>query len=128
MPPTMPLDDGNGWSTEGRNILSAERMSAIRKVLEEKGPIIIEHWFYYGSRAPDRFVFEDYDQFVEYLAWVRLRWGKILSIRRNCRGGWRGGGKGPDAAAAGLVCCDSGFGSEDYAGALGDCRRSMRWI
>jgi hypothetical protein len=67
MPPTTPTDDGNGWSTDGRNILSADRMEAVRKVLEDKGPVIVEHWFYYGSRAPDRIVFEEYEQFVEYL-------------------------------------------------------------
>ena len=68
MDTTNPTDDGNGWSREGRNILSAERMAAIRDVLENKGPVIVEHWFYYGSRSPDRIVFEDYDQLVEYLA------------------------------------------------------------
>ena len=67
MPPTTHTDDGNGWSTDGRNILSADRMAAIRKVLEDKGPVIVEHRFYYGSRAPDRLVFEDYDDLVAYL-------------------------------------------------------------
>ena len=67
MPPTTHTDDGNGWSAEGRNILGEDRMSAIRKVLEDKGPVIVEHWFYYGSRAPERIVFDDYEQFVEYL-------------------------------------------------------------
>lgn len=66
-PTTTTPDDGNGWSTTGRNILSPDRLAAIRKVLEDKGPVIVEHWFYYGSRAPDRLVFDDYDQFVEYL-------------------------------------------------------------
>ena len=67
MPPTTHTDDGNGWSADGRNILSTDRMAAIRKVLEDKGPVIVEHWFYYGSRSPDRLVFEDYDELVEYL-------------------------------------------------------------
>jgi hypothetical protein len=59
MTPATNTDDGNGWSAEGRNILSAERMEAVRKVLEDKGPVIVEHWFYHGSRAPDRIVFDD---------------------------------------------------------------------
>jgi hypothetical protein len=27
----------------------------------------VEHWFYYGSRSPDRIVFDAYDKFLEYL-------------------------------------------------------------
>ena len=54
------------WSTDGRNILSPDRLSAIRKVLAT-GSVIVEHWFYYGSRSPDRLVFDDYDTLLEYL-------------------------------------------------------------
>ena len=67
MPPTTQKDDGNGWSVEGRDILSAHRLEAIRKVLEDKGPVIVEHWFYYQGRAPDRLVFHDYEQLIQYL-------------------------------------------------------------
>src|SRR5262245_58093973 len=61
------MDDGREWSMEGRNILSEGRLGAIRHVLENVGPAIVEHWFYYGGRSPDRLVFEDYDEFMEYL-------------------------------------------------------------
>ena len=61
------MNDGGEWSLEGRNILSADRLAAIRNVLENVGPVIVEHWFYYGSRSPDRIVFEDYDELLEYL-------------------------------------------------------------
>ena len=57
----------NGWSKDGRSITSEDRLAAIRQVLEDTGPVIVEHWFYYGSRAPDRLVFDDYDEFLEYL-------------------------------------------------------------
>lgn len=67
MPPTTHTNDNNNWSTQGRNILSADRLAAIRKVLDDKGPVIVEHWFYHGSRAPHRIVFDDYEKFVEYL-------------------------------------------------------------
>jgi hypothetical protein len=59
--------DRDGWSTDGRNILSADRLTAIRDVLETKGPVILEHWFYYGCRSPDRLVFDDYEQLLIYL-------------------------------------------------------------
>jgi hypothetical protein len=55
------------WTSDGRKILSPENLAAIRDALENEGPIIVEHWFYYGSRAPDRFIFEDLDDFVEHV-------------------------------------------------------------
>jgi hypothetical protein len=61
------MSDGREWTADGRNILSPDRLAAIRRVLEEVGPVIVEHWFYYGGCSPDRRVFEDYDEFVEYL-------------------------------------------------------------
>jgi hypothetical protein len=64
----MPIDDGNGWSLDGRNILSPERMATIQKVLEDVGPIILEHWFYYGSRSPERLIFDDFEELEEYLS------------------------------------------------------------
>lgn len=67
MPTHEPMDDRNGWTAEGRNILSPDRLATIRRVLEDKGPVIVEHWFYYGSRSPDRFVFGDFDELLHYL-------------------------------------------------------------
>ncbi|QEL15261.1 hypothetical protein [Limnoglobus roseus] len=61
------MEDRDKWSSEGRVIVSAERLSAIREVLEQSGPIIVEHRFYYGSCAPDRHIFNDFDSFMAYL-------------------------------------------------------------
>jgi hypothetical protein len=55
------------WSSEGHNILTADRLAAIREVLEKTGPVIVEHWFYYGGCSPERLVFEDYDELVAYI-------------------------------------------------------------
>jgi hypothetical protein len=55
------------WSPDGRKILSDENLAVIRQTLEDVGPIVVEHWHYYGSRAPDRLVFDDFDDFVEYV-------------------------------------------------------------
>ena len=60
-------NDADEWVPDGRKITSQENLDAIRKTLESDGPIIVEHWFYYGSRAPDRLVFDDFDEFNEYL-------------------------------------------------------------
>ena len=73
------MDDAGEWSAEGRNILSPDRLAAIRRVLEEVGPVIVEHWSYYGSCSPDRRVFEDYDEFLEYLQ-ANARPGDALHV------------------------------------------------
>ncbi len=67
------------WSTEGRNIMSPDRLSAIRDVLENVGPVIVEHWFFYGSCCPERFVFEDYDKLLDYLK-ANARPGNALHV------------------------------------------------
>jgi len=32
-----------------------------------KGPIIVEHWLYLGVSAPERLIFEDFEQFTTWL-------------------------------------------------------------
>jgi len=61
-----PPRDGNNWADRGQNFLSPDRLAKIKATCEAQ-PIIVEHWFYYGSRAPDRFVFDDFDDFQEYI-------------------------------------------------------------
>jgi len=54
------------WTVAGRNILSATNLAALRDCLE-RGPIIVEHRFYYGGRSPDRLVFDDFEDLESYL-------------------------------------------------------------
>jgi hypothetical protein len=58
--------DVDRWGFTAPNILSPERLSLIRETMEESC-IIVEHWYYRGSRGPGRLVFDDYDAFEEYL-------------------------------------------------------------
>ncbi|HEX6188125.1 MAG TPA: hypothetical protein VFZ40_08585 [Pyrinomonadaceae bacterium] len=55
------------WTSNGRQILSDDNLRIIRETLDNEGPIILEHCFYYGSRSPERIVFDDFDIFVEYV-------------------------------------------------------------
>lgn len=59
--------EADGWSSTGRKIDSPETLRLIRTVLEDEGPILVEHWYYRGSTAPARIVFNDYDEFAKYL-------------------------------------------------------------
>ena len=59
--------EADEWVTDGVKITAPETLQAIRKVLEDEGPIVVEHWFYRGASAPDRIVFDDFDDFMEYL-------------------------------------------------------------
>ena len=57
--------EGDEWGP-GPSILAAETLAALRSALEET-PLIVEHRFYRGSRAPDRLVFDDYERLEAYL-------------------------------------------------------------
>jgi hypothetical protein len=59
--------EDDDWTADGRKITSSEVLEAVRRCMENEGPIIVEHWFYRGSCAPDRSVCDDYEAFVEYL-------------------------------------------------------------
>ncbi len=55
------------WSTSGSKITSPENLEAIRDAIENRDVIIVEHWFFCGASAPDRMVFDDFDDFVDYI-------------------------------------------------------------
>jgi hypothetical protein len=60
-------NEDHHWSPDGEKITDERKLEVIRQVLDKAGPILMEHWFYCGSRAPDRMVLDDYDAFIEYL-------------------------------------------------------------
>jgi len=58
----------NVWSTDSiDNILSKENLEAIQRELDDEGPIIVEHWFYFGGSSPDHLLFIEFSDFMEYL-------------------------------------------------------------
>jgi hypothetical protein len=58
--------EADDWSPDGSKITEPAKLEAIRRTLE-KGPIIVEHWFYHGASAPERLVFDDFDEFRTWL-------------------------------------------------------------
>lgn len=69
----------DGWTVDGQNILAPEALAKVEQTLEREGPIILEHKFYRGSRAPDRLVFDDYEKFLGYVN-AHARAGDALRI------------------------------------------------
>ena len=61
------FSEADEWATDGARITDAQHLETVRRTLEDEGPVIVEHWFYRGSSAPDRLVFDDFDDFTEYL-------------------------------------------------------------
>jgi len=58
--------EADEWTTDGSKISSADNLNVVRAVLEE-GSVIVEHWFYRGSRSPNRLIFDDFDDFLNHL-------------------------------------------------------------
>jgi hypothetical protein len=54
------------WSIEGRKILDPSKLATIRDGLE-RSPVIVEHWFYRLGRSPRRVIFDDFEDFEQYL-------------------------------------------------------------
>jgi hypothetical protein len=56
----------DGWIPDGPNILSPESLSVVRDRLE-RSPVIVEHRHYRAGRSPRRLVFDDFEDFDEYI-------------------------------------------------------------
>jgi hypothetical protein len=54
------------WTSEGKRVTD-ESLEQLRGIIADKSPIIVEHRFYRGARAPYRFVCDDIDVLIEYM-------------------------------------------------------------
>jgi hypothetical protein len=54
------------WGSESPSVLAPERLAAIKSAFDGSS-MIVAHHFLFGGRAPDSFVFDDYEDFEEYL-------------------------------------------------------------
>ena len=64
---TLCRAEADGWSLQGEKITAPDKLEAIRMALEKSGPVLLEHRFYRGGRAPHHVLFDDFDDLVEYL-------------------------------------------------------------
>lgn len=60
--------EADDWHLGGSTITDPEKLKRIEHTLEHVGAIIVQHWHYRGSAAPDRLIFEDYAEFTEWLS------------------------------------------------------------
>ena len=47
--------------------MAPEQLTRIEATFEESGPIVLKHWFYRGSSAPEFHVCTDMESFMTYL-------------------------------------------------------------
>ena len=55
------------WTRDGARVTDEGNIARLRQIIEDRAPVIVEHRFYRGSRAPHRFVCDDTAQLVAYL-------------------------------------------------------------
>jgi len=56
------------WTMTGPRITDTDVLARLRRILDDESPLVVEHRFFQGSRAPHRFVCDDADALDEYLA------------------------------------------------------------
>lgn len=55
------------WGVDGPLLTAPEVLALLRRTLEVESPLVVEHRHYRGSRAPTRFVSDNYEELVAYL-------------------------------------------------------------
>ena len=67
--------------------MSDESLAAVRLILGSKGSVIVEHRVYCGGGNPYRLVFDDFEEFTEYLKSKASAGDNILvwSYEESCR-------------------------------------------
>ena len=73
------FSDSDEWTTDGDKITSPENLANIKSVLDDEAPVIVEHWFYRNSSSPQRFVFDDFEDFMRYLH-ENARAGDLINV------------------------------------------------
>ena len=60
------MSQGDDWSDHDENILAPENLARLKAALEQE-PLIVEHRHFRAASAPDRLIFDDYDELHAYL-------------------------------------------------------------
>ncbi|MBI4407526.1 MAG: hypothetical protein HY565_03435 [Candidatus Kerfeldbacteria bacterium] len=68
----------DNWTTNGFKVTSEQGITAIQEALN-RGPIIVQHWFYRGASSPFVLAVEVMDEFVTYVK-TKTSAGDILQV------------------------------------------------
>ena len=52
------------WVPDAPKITEPAQLARVRTDLETRGPVLLKHWHYRGSRSPTLHVFDDYEDFT----------------------------------------------------------------
>ena len=56
------------WTSDSRRISDQATMQTIETAIEGGEIVALEHWHYRGARAPDRMIFDDFEDLTDYLS------------------------------------------------------------
>jgi hypothetical protein len=62
---THLISESDDWHSDGTNVMS--QLPKIEAAIE-RTVLVLEHWFYRGSRAPRRTFWEEFEELKDYLA------------------------------------------------------------
>src|SRR5687768_4728898 len=72
----MAEDD---WLEDAHPKIDDELISKLQQIIRDESAVIVEHKHYRGSRAPDRFVFDDPDALSRYVT-ESIRAGDVVYV------------------------------------------------
>ncbi len=64
---TKLSSNNDEWSMSNSAISEESILNKVKNTFEEGKLLVAEHWYYRGSRSPNRLVFDDYNAFEDYL-------------------------------------------------------------
>ena len=64
---TSWFSESDEWAEGLPAISEHSTLEVMKKAFAQNKIVVVEHWFYRGSRAPDRLVFDDFNMFEDYL-------------------------------------------------------------
>ena len=59
--------ESDDWHSDGPFLTDSGTLDRLEAMIDKGATLIAEHWHYRGSRAPDRLIVDNLDDFLKYL-------------------------------------------------------------